>query len=693
MLYGLSKQPALTKELFQNPTMPFRGAPFWAWNCALDARELCRQIDVLREMGMGGFHIHTRTGMATPYLSEEFLHLVRACVEKGKESGMLTWLYDEDRWPSGVAGGFVTQDRAMGQQYLRFAPARQAAGGALIARYAVALTEDGALAAYRRLGQGEEAEGAAAVYVAELLHSAPETRYNHQPYVNTLDRRAIERFIECTHERYRSALGDEFGKAIPAIFTDEPQFLRKRMLASPFDQVHLTLPWTVDLPDTYRAAFGEDLLDRLPELFWELPDDQRSVARYRYHEHLAERFAHAFADTCGEWCAKHGILLTGHMMAESTLQSQTLMLGEAMRSYRAFQLPGIDMLCDAREYTTAKQAQSAARQYGREGVMSELYGVTNWDFDFRGHKLQGDWQAAMGVTLRVHHLAWVSMEGEAKRDYPASIHYQSPWYRKYRYVEDHFARLNTALTRGKSMARIGVIHPIESYWLHFGPQQQTAGKRQELDRRFAEITEWLSFGLMDFDFICESLLPGLCPAGRAPLKVSEMAYDAVVVPACETLRASTVDRLQAFAEQGGCLVVMGGMPARMDAALSARPAEALRRCREIEWSQTALLDALEPLRLLDVRDEQGMRTQHVLAQLRADGEGLWLFLCNGRAVPNGHPQYYGGMDADPLRYLDRGHPSPAQHIPARRDADCAHGPRARQPAPAPCPGRRALRRF
>ena len=66
------------------------------------------------------------------------------------------------------------------------------------------------------------------------------------------------------------------------------------------------------------------------------------------------------------------------------------------------------MLYDSRELNTAKQAQSAVHQYGREGMLSELYGVTGWEFDFRGHKLAGDWQAALGVTVRVHHLTWTS---------------------------------------------------------------------------------------------------------------------------------------------------------------------------------------------------------------------------------------------------------------------------------------------
>src|SRR5690606_6060831 len=155
-----------------------------------------------------------------------------------------------------------------------------------------------------------------------------------------------------------------------------------------------------------------------------------------------------------------------------TLESQTHATGEAMRSLRAFQIPGIDMLCDNMELTTAKQAQSVAHQYGREGVLSELYGVTNWDFDFVGHKAQGDWQAALGVTVRVPHLAWVSMAGEAKRDYPASIFYQSPWFREYPLIEDHFARVNVAMTRGQPLVRVGVVHPIESYWLAYGPEEQ-----------------------------------------------------------------------------------------------------------------------------------------------------------------------------------------------------------------------------
>ena len=110
MLYKKNKEKVLSKELFKNPTSEFRGTPFWAWNDYLTKEELSRQIEVFNEMGLGGFHMHVRTGLKNQYLSEEYMGLVKHCVEKAKEEKMLAWLYDEDRWPSGAAGGLVTKD-------------------------------------------------------------------------------------------------------------------------------------------------------------------------------------------------------------------------------------------------------------------------------------------------------------------------------------------------------------------------------------------------------------------------------------------------------------------------------------------------------------------------------------------------------------------------------------------------------
>lgn len=630
-LYPHNRSAALNLKLFRRPTAEYRGAPFWSWNTKLDRAQLLRQLDYLSEMGMGGAMIHCRTGLATEYLGDEFMELVRVCLDRAKHRKMLLWLYDEDRWPSGFAGGLVTKDPAHRAKYLlwtcrpygsgateaaygAYAGANRAENGTLLAAFDVELNDDGCLKQYRRVPPTAPAATATGVrrWYAYLETATPTSWFNNQTYVDTLSRAAIERFIQITHERYRQVLGHEFGRMVPAIFTDEPQFTHKQTFRRATDTHDIVIPWT--------SGFGEDLLDSLPELFWELPDHRASVARYRYHDQLAEQFAAAFADTVGGWCRQHGIALTGHMMDEPTLHSQTRALGEAMRSYRAFDIPGIDILCDWREYTTAKQAQSAAHQFGCPGVLSELYGVTNWDFDFAGHKAQGDWQAALGVTVRVHHLAWVSMAGEAKRDYPASIFYQSPWYHQYRLVEDHFARLNTVLTRGQPGVRVGVLHPIESYWLCFGPEEQTRVERAEREASFANLTQWLLHGLIDFDFICESLLPQQWQPDREKFRVGRMAYDVVVVPPMRTIRSTTLDRLEQFA---GPIIFAGEIPSLVDAVPSDRAVKLAARHAHIDFNRARLLDALAAYRDVDVPGATAL-----LYQLRLDGDARHLFLCN-----------------------------------------------------------------
>ena len=393
-LYACNGSP-FALELFRNPTAEYRGTPFWAWNTRLELRHVTAQIEVFKRMGMGGVHIHPRTGLNTPYLGDEFMGLVRSSVDEARAHGMLVWLYDEDRGPSGFPGGLVTRQPEFRAHHLMLtrtpyngtvsaaslvsnAHARRFENGVLLARYVVHL-ERGRLAAYRMLEPEERLPDVGTLWYAYLETAEPSPWWNNQTYVDTLNPAATRKFVEITHERYKAAVGEFFGTTIPAIFTDEPQFTHKVLPNRAEDSGDLFLPWTPDLEATYRAAHGTSPLETLPEVFWERGDGAASPARYRYHDHIAERFSSAYADTLGTWCGANGLMLTGHMMEEPTLESQTSALGEAMRSYRAFHLPGIDMLCDRHEYTTAKQAQSATHQYGRPGVLSELYGVTNWD--------------------------------------------------------------------------------------------------------------------------------------------------------------------------------------------------------------------------------------------------------------------------------------------------------------------------
>ncbi len=654
MLYPKNKSEKISTELFKNPTAEYRCTPFWAWNCDLNKEELFKEIDFMKEMGMGGFHMHTRVGMSTKYLSNEYMEFIRACTEKAKNDNMLAWLYDEDKWPSGFAGGYVTKNHKHRQKYIVFTPTpytdntvaeveaeasaavKKQGKGTLLAKYDIKLDSDGYLESYLKIPETEQ--GKNDVWYAYLETAANSPWFNFESYVDTLSKEAMDEFVRITHERYKETVGEYFGTVVPAIFTDEPQVTRKTTLDFAAQKKDVILPFTTDFDDTYKACYGESILEKLPEVIWN-KKGMASVTRYRYHDHTAERFVNAFADNIGAWCRKNNIMLTGHMMEEPTLHSQTAAIGEAMRSYRGFDLPGVDMLCDSREFSTVKQTLSATHQYGYEGALSELYGVTNWDFDFRGHKIQGDWQAALGITVRVPHLYWVSMKGEAKRDYPASIGHQSSWYKEYSFIEDHFARVNTLMTRGTADIKIGVIHPIESYWINFGPNNQTGDRCKEMETRFNEVIDWLLYSTLDFDFISESLLPEQYSGSDNGFGVGKMKYDAVIVPAPQTMRSTTLKALKEFSEKGGKIIFMGDAPSLVDVVPSAEPTELAEKSVKIGWSKTALLKALEENRDIEIRKDNGDLSDNLFYSMRNDGDGKNLFICHVNKPNREKPPY------------------------------------------------------
>ena len=271
MLYNKSRSGQPDKELFERPTAEYSGAPFWGWNCAVTPEIIKKQIGIFKEMGFGGYHIHPRTGMEVPYMSDEYLSLIRFAVDESKRNGTLAWLYDEDRWPSGFAGGLVTSEPKYRQRALRLTKtplaevvlskeeAVKSGKAFLFGAYDVSLNDSGELSGYKRIAPSDEADGEK--WYAYCECTAVRGWFNGQTYVDTLSKDAIDKFIEITHERYKSAVGQEFSKTVPAIFTDEPQLVNKGCFAFAKSGSDVMIPWTPELDTMYFAEYGESIGD------------------------------------------------------------------------------------------------------------------------------------------------------------------------------------------------------------------------------------------------------------------------------------------------------------------------------------------------------------------------------------------------------------------------------------------------
>lgn len=573
------------KKEFQNPGPAFRAKPFWAWNGKLEEKELLRQVDILKEMGFGGYFMHSRMGLETEYLGEEWFSLINSCADYGHAEGMENWLYDEDRWPSGSAGGMVTRYKKYRAKFLemtlldRTEYRRMRWTQNLVAVFACRMEEE-ILYSKRRLCKGDRLEAGETAVVFRKIYAEKNDNYNGYCYVDTMSREATDYFLKITHEKYRKKCGKRLGTKIQGIFTDEPH--RGPCFTEFSGGSKRRVPYTDRLFEEFASRFGYELTELLPELFLRKEIGEVSCVTRDYFELCQELFLENFAMPIQEWCRKNHMLLTGHVLHEDSLCCQATMQGSLMRYYEYMDDPGIDILSEYNTcYWAVTQVSSVARQLGKKWVLSELDGCTGWQMNFQSHKNIGDWQALLGINLRCPHLSWYTMKGEAKRDYPASILHQSPWYREYRYVEDYFSRIHTALFDGMNECRLLVMNPIESVWAraYSGCFQMLSAADPEIERleeQYRRTYHALAAHQISFDYGEEDILARHGEVKDGSLQVGAVSYEKVLVSGMDTMRASTVALLRQFMEQGGQVIFAGEIPGWVDA----RPSGEVRKLAE-----------------------------------------------------------------------------------------------------------------
>ncbi len=97
-------------QLFDQPPAEYSTSPFFVWNGEVTEADIDFYMESYHAQDIRSIFIHPRPGLITEYLSERWFQLVRYTVDKAAKLGMEVWLYDENSYPSGFAGGHVPAD-------------------------------------------------------------------------------------------------------------------------------------------------------------------------------------------------------------------------------------------------------------------------------------------------------------------------------------------------------------------------------------------------------------------------------------------------------------------------------------------------------------------------------------------------------------------------------------------------------
>ncbi len=482
--------------------------------------------------------------------------LVEACVERG----MVAWIYDEDGYPSGAAGGRVLEvNPRFEAQELIYAPG------------------------------GDPPFAVRAAY--EHSHAA-NNFYAARRCPNLIDAEAMKTFIGVTHERYWKRLEPHFGKTIQAFFTDEPSLMavnlgqlpeevRKRVhVQDPVDPAvkdYPSVPWSDDLAAEYQRRYGEDLLERRRDLF-EGDSEAAKRTRRRYWSLISDLMAERFFGPIQNWCRPKGVASSGHSLWEERIIHHVPLYGNALESLKRMDWPGLDMLSSNPGdvihvgWLTAGLPSSAAVLGGNRRAMTE---VSDFIQKMGGQgpasveKMQATaaWQACWGVTEFTLYYGPEDRPPEQTKAYG-----------------DFVGRLNSLLKGAKIERRVLLYYPIRDLWEEYRPvagpikDEEQTPRARALAASFLRDGQLLQRNQIPFNLVDHETLEDMTLGDDGALETAGHAFEVLLLPEGVVPPESVSEKLKAFETQGG-LVVRGPWSVE-------NPADQIRRAAGLPYRIT-----------------------------------------------------------------------------------------------------------
>ena len=557
------------RDNFAAPPAAYSTMPFLVWNGEVTEPEIDRHLQAFKDQGIRGFFIHPRYGLITEYLSQRWFDLIAYTVKRARELGMQAWLYDEDSFPSGFAGGHVNEQMPAswneGQglhpvRQTRLQPDAQKHYAAILRRSGEAWEDITARAA-----EWTGKDGDFTLY--EITFYGRSAWNGGWSYVDLIHPGVTEKFLEVTMSGYERAIGPSFGRTVPGIFSDEPQIEPP----GPRD----SLRWTPDLFAQFKQRRGYDLVPLLPSL-WAETGDWKKV-RHDYFSLLLDLFIERWSKPYFDYTEKHHLAWTGHYWEHEWPNPWPG--PDNMAMYAWHQQPAIDLLFN--QYAeqvhsqfgnarAARELASVASQMGRRRALSETYGAGGWELRFEDMKRLGDWEYAHGINFMNQHLSFSTLVGGRKYDFPQSFGQHDPWWGQYHVLADYFARLSLALSSGQTRNDTLILEPTTSAWM-YAARPASNPRLDEIGDGFQQFVNALESRQIEYDLGSEQILRQFGSNDGARLRIRERAYSRLVLPpGLETLDSSTVALLEKFLAAGGTVFSFVDAPRLVDGAASDR---------------------------------------------------------------------------------------------------------------------------
>lgn len=558
---------------FQDPPAQFKGTRWFTFAMGdMTEENVKRQINAAADTGAYGGWMATPDGRgADPngvsYLNDAFFRVYKIAVEEGiKRNFPMTVMYDEQQFPSGMAGGLfrakypdligksiekVEQDVTGPKKVELTAPINN---GNYIGAVLLNLdTFECVDVSTSRVGQTLSAsiEVPQGNWKAMLVYLDPTA--NRRGIVDYLDPKAVDGMIEVMHQRYYDNLKEYFGKVIKMTFFDEPAMhhteFRGRL-------------WTPVFNQEFQKKHGYSPMKYYPALWYDIGPDT-AAARNALFGFRSDMYAENYIGRLAKWCEERGVKSTGHLDQEES-PNPVPTNGDLMKAFKYQSMPGHDDIWFVgRSNATYKIMTSAAFNWDKPVATAETYAAYRAQYvNATGAYRTAMDQHAMGVGFQVG-------------NYPRGVDPKE--------FGNYLGRIQYLLQHGRHAADIAILYPIQSLnTAYFFAQPARVSQPPGRDSNFYYALEggivppeidYLQLGELifrgyrqDYTFLHPEVLETNTTVVGDKLiinnKENREEFRVVFVPGGDTMSLATAKKLQAFYNAGGKIIATSKLPTR-----------------------------------------------------------------------------------------------------------------------------------
>jgi len=574
LLFVLVSCSSSLEKQFKNPPHEYGPMPFWHINGELTTEGIRKQVKDANDAGFTGITLlpladyKNKVGTSPKFLSDDYFDRFQDVLDVAEEMDMEVILYDDNDFPSGMAGG------KLGDLFPEHTMKRldkietEITGPAIFMDSIKAIKLMAAVAMNTETMERIEIsnfvkDGVLKWNVPEgiwkimLFPMVKDRWHKAYPVVDYLDTTAVRKMINLTYDKYAEKFSSYFGNTIKKTFFDDVGFWRH-----PYT-------WTGKFNKKFEELHDYDPQPFYPALWYNIGPETEAVRNAFFHTR-AELLAEGFPKLVAEWNEKHGLRSTGHPPGNYN-PTPIDMNADIFKFYRYTQIPLVDVIIKYQYGQDGhKLISSAADFYDRPIVSTEIYGAfRERDQHFDSLMLYRPMfeMFTRGVNFVIPHGMWYNPEkvyiAPLVSSYNEEIAPALPAYSKF------VARSCMLLQGGKRVSEIGVMYPFEELAGHFvfdNPNGIRQGFYISSETDYQEISGILSNDIRrDFTFVHPeffledkyAIKDGLV---KLQNKENYQEYKVMFLTGCKTISYKTLSKLKEFYESGGTIISTTQLP-------------------------------------------------------------------------------------------------------------------------------------